>query len=124
MKLIARLSSQQSVDAFFLKEIGGKRGVVHCAQREFSIQPRKGVSCIFHFKNLPLGGCGKQVTLPIRGRRNLIARCDQKVLQRQIPGEVFVCLAFLISMEADMGTWASGILERKEEGELNAKLLW
>ena len=61
------------------------------------------------------------------GGRLLIARCDQKVLQRQIPGEVLqehVCLVFLISIEADMGTWASGILERKEEeGELNAKLL-
>ena len=58
MKLIARLSSQHGgVDAFRnsgkkLVDLGEKSGVAHCAQRELSIQPRKGVFAFFCFKKV------------------------------------------------------------------------
>ena len=62
MKLIARLSSQHGgVDAFRnsgkkLVDLGEKSGVAHCAQRELSIQPRRGTFAFFRFKR---GVCEK-----------------------------------------------------------------
>ena len=80
MKLIARLSSQHGgVDAFTnsgkkLVDLGEKSGVAHCAQRELSIQPRKGVFAFFRFKKCV---CGKVLCTYSTKDEGLFSGCEK-----------------------------------------------